>query len=530
MSGAGPGSVSGPLKVYTKFEPIDTTIEAYISILKNPPSEQAKLQAKAALKGKGIDIDLMRIHRENDTSSVHQVKLYAGKVGGGEIAITNVSTVLPTDAAKAEYLYAQRSLLFEMLGKPGLKYARQIETQHTFKPQDGATPPSLILESMKITKFLEHPGKWYNSFDWYRNIGREETWTAAQLSADADLAAAFTTHQQHMGAVSDAMGLMSVDQARKDIYEKALSEMQAARSSANTPNNVVPLTFLALKSQMISYATLPDTDKELLELLIQMEADNSSGKDIWGADKSRFPLLLDLMEKCRSHGASWDRYAQSDLDATKAPNLAKIQSIKDFLIDFADYCHLQSTPNDAAQPFDATRNAKINAFQQLRVKHNQVYETWDECVRMTSESAILNDDNEFPHKMLDIGKRAKNISQLDPSKQLSERAKLLRELQALEEKVKPYFIREDIVRYNKAREEYNTIAGLLFPNADASADYSGLVAPASITMRGSFGELARNDNTYGVHPRADDARRWIADIKSYLQSDNKTDKEREKGI
>jgi hypothetical protein len=523
--------------VPSSSSPEKQSFDAALAVLDRATSSNEEIKrAKDALKALGIDVDAMKISKMNDPKGVsaHKVDLYVAKVGkdgSSELVLIEANKVLPTDAAKAAHLYAQQQVFFTVLAKQDRTHVYEAIIEHKYVQTGPGMPPKLVLQDMKITKFKPFDGSWYNSFGWYKNIFKNDTWTAADIhSGNEHTARALVAHEQQMEFVTNRTAIMPPAQARAQIYQAALTKMHTDRENAKHLNLPAPAGPAANDVQtfaQIHALPLPENEKKLAHFLANLEAGG------WALDSDeKHKELMELMQHCPINGVKWNQYDQSDFDSTRAPNQAKIAHIAEFLKDFADYCQILNDP------------AKVAAFKTLKEEHKKAEEA---LANYDSRSAqyvgIFNYlDNRYPlgTMYIDLQEIADKLSRIegdhvgDVNAHLRDIDGLLRQLDGLEHNIMPYLmINQTINQYMDAATKFTAALDALCPPnpgvgaTRAQGNFSGLVTPKGMILPRQLNPL---DPSVYIDPHRgaiDNLRGQLRDLRQALLNPDDGEKEKE---
>jgi len=455
--------------------------DAHLATLRNADAtEQEKAQAKTGLKAFGIDVDNMKIFKIGEPTKTHKVTLYAAKFGKDVEVEANV--LLPHDADKAAFLYAQAQIYFPVLAKQSSPHIYEANLSYQMKLSGTGGETQLELQNLKVTKFKPHEG----FTGWFKNWGMEESWTPAHLQQLTGTPGySYQSHEKYLRTAKAGIGLMPLSQARIQIYtpaiRQAIDKREGARGVGAPPPNDVK-SFGQIQS--IPGLTLPEAPKKLLALLV--EAETQAGlhaNDLFATD-DKLNELMKAVEECKDFGLKWNMTDKSDYTADRRDaNPEKIDSLVEYLKDFADYCQIQAdltkvadlkTLKKESETLKSTReklsNLKDDEDEALDDLAEQLQEIKD--IRNENQLEVEEDDDE-------------NVTLQD---KLDAQKDALRRLNQLDTKYKPYFEVQALLDKQEAAQTAFDAALLKLCPQHGTNNYEGLVRPKELNT--AIGALA----------------------------------------
>lgn len=354
-----------------RFQPVapaNADFDAQYQILNDPNSTaDQKNGAKTALKGLGLDIEKMTITKGNDLKTTHRVSLFTTRFGKEEAI--KVEVLLPTDGAKAAFLYAQHKLFFPVLAQQKSTFIDGAVAQ--YKVSEDNAGAKLELKKMQISKFKAHEG----FFGCFRNWGREETWTAAQIATlgpnrqPGDEGVPYTQHTAHLAVASQNLGIMKKTDAYREVYRPAIRKVFHDRDGASSHENQVP-ALIDIKTAIDANPNVSKESKKLLDLLIQAQATQNAMTD---------SLLDELIEAIHlaeiQDLENWSSLALSDYNPEKVANLAA------HLKEFVDRLHASAQQSAAIRPL----KTQLALAKSTHAEFTQKMASWTQSSQQANE-------------------------------------------------------------------------------------------------------------------------------------------------
>jgi hypothetical protein len=327
----------------------------------------------------------------------------------------------------------------------------------------------LELQNLKVTKFKPHAG----FTGWFKNWGIEESWTPAHLQQLTGTPSySYSTHEKYLRVAKAGVGLMPLSQARTDIYtpaiRQAISDRADARGVAAPYSNDVK-SFSTIQT---NHGNLPEAPKKLLALLVEAEAQAGvHANDVFATD-DKLNEFMKAVEECKDFGLKWNMTDKSDYTAERNANPEKINSLVEYLKDFADYCQIQADLTKVADL--KTLKKESETLKNTHEKLSTLEDDKDEALTVLSNELDKIEDIKNKNQLV-VEDEDDDDEDVTLQDKLVAQQEGMRKLNQLETEYKPYFeVQALLDKHEAAEAAFNTALAKLCPN-HATDNYAGLV-------------------------------------------------------